>query len=173
MLLNKEPYFLESTVMNNSRYKQNEQLSFPFDRNREISKHATSPVLMIRRVNELRPHPRYEDLCGPIHKKTLFDMAQQGEDLFEEPLVITETGIILDGYKRWSLAADQGRLDLICYQCSVAEDGMALRLLVSLQLRKSVVRSAFFRILLALELEPMFREEARERQRVGGKKKLW
>ena len=50
---------------------------------------------------------------------------------------------------------------------------MALRLLVSLQLRKSVVQSAFFRILLALELEPMFREEARERQRVGGKKKLW
>ena len=158
-------------AMINSRLKQNEQLSFSFELESEMAKRSRSPALVTCHVEDLHPHPRYEELCGPIHDKTLFDMAKRGEALFEEPLLVTTTGIILYGYKRWVLVGDKGRAYLNCCQYSIDDDGEALRFLVDLQLRKPAIQSDFFRILLALELEPILREEAKGRQRIGGREK--
>lgn len=157
--------------MIDTRFKPDEQLSLAFDQEGEMANGVSCPVFVTRRVEHLRPHPRYEELCGPIHEKTLFDMAKRGEALFEEPLSVTDTGIVLDGYKRWLLARDEGRDLLFCYQYSIDDDREVLRFLVDLQLRKPAIQCDFFRILLALELEPMLMEAARERQRIGGREK--
>ena len=81
-----------------------------------------TPTLVDRRVDGLRPHPRYQDLCGPIVKLDLFELERQGQALFEEPLMVTDTGIILDGYKRWTLARTQGRLHLSCLEYAFNTD---------------------------------------------------
>jgi len=132
-----------------------------------------SSIIVDRHVDELRPHPRYQDLCGHISNLELFNMAKQGEILFEEPLIITNTGIILDGYKRWTLAHKQRRTRLPCLEYSFASDGEVLRFLVERQLEKHQTRNPFFRVLLALELEPFLRQQAKERQQLGGREKGW
>jgi hypothetical protein len=98
-------------------------------------------------------------------------MANLGEGLWEEPLVVTDSGIILDGYKRWLLAHQQKRTHVLCIQHSLERDADVLSFLIDLQLRKPKVQNDFQRILLALELEPMLRAMAKERQQIGGRDK--
>ena len=129
------------------------------------------PTLIELRAGNLHPHPRYGELCGPVAEPTLFEMAKLGDRLFEEPLVVTDSGIILDGYKRWLMALNQKRTHLLCIQHSLDSESDVLRFLVDLQLRKPKVQNDFLRILLALELEPLLRTIAKERQQIGGRDK--
>ena len=93
------------------------------------TKATSSLFLRSRSVNELRPHPRYRELCGPIPKMTLFAMSEKGEVLFEEPLVVDNSGTIVDGYKRWMLAKKQQRSHLLCLEYSSNSDEDTFRLL--------------------------------------------
>jgi hypothetical protein len=129
------------------------------------------PIMVDWSVGGLRPHPRYVELCGPVAEPTLFEMANLGDRLWEEPLVVTDSGIILDGYKRWLLAHQQKGTHVLCIQHSLESDKDVLSFLVDLQLRKPKVQNDFQRILLALELEFMLRAMARERQQTGGRDK--
>jgi hypothetical protein len=96
-------------------------------------------------------------------------VAERGERAFLEPLVITKDRTILDGYARAELARLRGRATLPCIECELTESE-ALRWLLEKH-RRSHGLNDFTRILLALELEPWFREEARSNQQAGGRKK--
>ena len=102
---------------------------------------------------------------------TLFAMSEKGEFLFEEPLVVDGSGTIVDGYKRWMLAKKQQRSHLLCLEYSSDSDEDTLRLLVERQLREPQELSPYMRILLASELEPALRKQAKERQQIGGREK--
>ena len=134
--------------------------------------HAFSqPTLVELRVGDLRPHSRYVEICGPVGEATLFEMAKLGDCLFKEPFVVTSSGIILDGYKRWMLACKQKRTHALCIQHPLDSDADELSLLVDLQLQKPKIQNDFQRIVLALELEPLLRAIAKERQQIGGRDK--
>lgn len=121
------------------------------------------------RVDELHPHPSYvrHHLTVPIAK--LSALAEVGDLAFREPLVITRDGTILNGHARWELARIQGRLTVPCIAYELTEMEALEWLLQSH--RRSSGLSDFLRILLALELEPGFKEKARSHQRAGGQKK--
>ena len=67
---------------------------------------------------------------------TLFAMSEKGEVLFEEPLVVDDSGTIVNGYKRWMLAKKQQRSHLLCLEYSSDSDEDTFRLLLERQLRK-------------------------------------
>ncbi len=121
-------------------------------------------------VGELRPHPGllHHGLLPAVQK--LSALADRGELAFSDPLTVTEEGIILDGYARWTLAKQQGREALLCLRKPLSEDE-ALVALLQAQHRTSHLND-FSRILLALELEVHFREAARRNQQAGGRSKL-
>jgi hypothetical protein len=96
-------------------------------------------------------------------------LADRGDVAFREPLAITRDGTILDGYARFELARLKARGTLPCIEYDLT-DAEALRFLLERH-RRSDGLNAFCRILLALELEPWFKEKARLNQRAGGQNK--
>lgn len=125
--------------------------------------------LIIWPVDSLRPHPGYVRNRIAVPASQLSQIAESGDLLFREPLTITRDGIILDGYARWNLAQLQGRPSLPCFECDLSEVE-ALQWLLQKQ-RRSNGLNDFNRILLAVELEPMLREQARWHQQLGGQLK--
>jgi len=83
--------------------------------------------------------------------------------------VITRDRTILDGYARLALARLHGRVTLPCIEYELTE-AEALHWLLQMHLRSNGL-NAFSRILLAVELEPWFKERARSNQRAGGQNK--
>lgn len=122
--------------------------------------------LITCRLDELRRHPSYIRHHLAVSASKLSALAQQGERAFFEPLVITRDRTILDGYDRWELAQLQERASLPCIVFDLSESE-ALQWLLQKHRRSSGLND-FSRILLAFELEPWFRENARSNQRVGG-----
>jgi hypothetical protein len=121
------------------------------------------------RVDELHPHPSYvrHQLTVPASK--LSALAERGDLAFLEPLMITQDRTILDGYARLELARLQGRATLSCIAYELTESE-ALHWLLQKH-RPSNGLNDFTRILLALELEPWFKEKARSNQQAGGRNK--
>ncbi len=119
-----------------------------------------------RRVDELRPHSGFirHKLAASIDK--LSALATRGETAFQEPLLITQNGTILDGHARWELARRQGRHTLDCLEREMTEEDALLHLLQNH--RGSAGLNHFTRILLALDLEPWFKMQARSNQQRGG-----
>jgi hypothetical protein len=120
-------------------------------------------------VEELRPHPAYvrHRLMVPAHK--LSALSERGDLAFQEPLAITNDRTIIDGYARWELAGHQGRSTLPCLQYGLSETE-ALQWILRTHQRSSGL-NAFNRILLALDLESTFQEQARLNQQAGGRYK--
>ena len=107
--------------------------------------------LVDRPVASLRPLRRYLELRRPT-------VPRVGQRLrpFCEPLSVTTTGTILDGYVRWQLALDDGLSNLPCLEYDLT-DAEALAFVIDRQRRSSHL-NAFCRIVLALELEGDFRQ---------------
>ena len=124
--------------------------------------------LVYRPAAELRPHPIYLELCGPIPAIRVKQVAQQTEAICE-PLSVTTDGTILDGLRRWQAAMEQHQPSLPCIEYDLTEE-QALRFLIARH-RTSEGLNAFCRVVLALHLEPYFRESSHRRQSVGGTSK--
>jgi hypothetical protein len=120
-------------------------------------------------ADELRPHPSYVRHNLAVHACQLSAVAELGDLVFREPLVITQDHIILDGFARWTLARLQGRSSLACieYEMSEAE---ALQNILQRH-RRSAGLNDFIRICLALEIEPFLKSEGRAKQQAGGQNK--
>ena len=114
--------------------------------------------LITCRLDELHPHPSYvlHHLAVPARK--LAALAELGDLAFLEPIVITRDGTVLDGYARWELARLQNRETLPCIRYDLTEVE-ALCWLLQRHCRSSGLND-FCRVLLALELEPSFKEKA-------------
>jgi hypothetical protein len=134
----------------------------------ELLGHVQGQVVT-RRVDELRPHPSYvrHQIAVPVPQ--LSPLIELGELAFQEPILITQDGAILDGYDRWMLARRQGRLTLPCFEFDLPE-AEALRWLLQKH-RRSDGLNAFSRIVMAQELEPWLREKARSNKQAGGQQK--
>jgi hypothetical protein len=120
-------------------------------------------------VDELRPHPGYARHGITVSASKLSSLAESGDIVFREPLAITRDRTILDGYARWELARKQGRRTLHCLEYDLLE-AEALHWLL-LRHRRSNGLNDFCRILLAMELEPWLKEQARYNQHLGGQQK--
>ncbi len=127
------------------------------------------PRLVTCPVHSLHPHPGYVRHHITVPASHLSLLAHSEDRLFDEPLSITRDRTVLDGYARWQLARQQERPTLPCleYDLSPAE---ALHWLLQKHRRSNGIND-FSRILLALELEPWLKEQARSHQQLGGQHK--
>ena len=111
---------------------------------------------VVRDPQVLRPHPHYAALCGPIAAIRAQRVAADDGPI-REPLTITADGTILDGQARWQVACQRKDSSLPCLVYDLTNED-ALQLLV--QRHRSVQGlNAYGRIVLALELEPHFRDQ--------------
>ena len=123
--------------------------------------------LVDRPTATLRPHPTYQALCSPIAATRVRRVAQQPGPI-REPLLTTSEGTILDGHARWQVALDRQQPSLPCIEYDVTKDE-ALQIVIQ-QHRASQGLNAFCRIVMALELEPFFKERSpRSRPATGGR----
>ena len=120
-------------------------------------------------VDSLQPHPGYlrHHITVPAPRLSL--LAESGDRVFRDPLIITRDRIIIDGYARWELARQQGRPALPCLEYDLPEVEALHWLLQKHRLSNGL--NDFCRILLALGLEPLLREQARSNQQLGGQRK--
>jgi hypothetical protein len=125
--------------------------------------------LLTRPVEELRPHPSYARHEFTVSASKLSALIEQGELAFQEPLVISVGGTIIDGYARWQLALQQGRRTVTCIQYELTEEESLLWLLHSHC--RSDGLNQFCRILLAQELEYPSKALALANQKRGGRSK--
>ena len=121
-----------------------------------------------RPTAELRPHPTYEELCGPIAAPRVRRVAKQAGPI-HEPLLTTKDGTILDGHARWQVAVERQQPSLPCIVCDVTEEE-ALRVVIESHC-KSEGLNAYCLIRLGLRLEPHFRECRRRPQDETGNRK--
>jgi hypothetical protein len=125
--------------------------------------------LVVLSVDQLRPHPSYTRHQLSVSASQLTAILALGSLAFLQPIMVTQEGIVLDGYARWELARQQGRKSLLCLEFHLSEEE-SLRCLV-LSHRPSPGFNGYCRSLLALDLEPSLQEKARSNQRIGGQSK--
>ena len=125
--------------------------------------------LVSRPTSALRPHPVYQELCGPIAATRVRRVAQKAGPI-REPLLTTTDGTILDGHARWQVATERQQPSLPCIEYDVTEEE-ALQVVIQRH-RTSEGLNDYCRIVLALGLEPYFRERSHRRpQPTTGNKK--
>lgn len=128
------------------------------------------PRMVMRRTDALKPHPSLlkQDL-SPTNER-LLALEKLGAAIFEQPLLITQENLIVDGYARWRIAHRQQRDTLLCQVCQLTEQEALQRILQTH--RRPEWLNDFNRVQLALDLEPSLRERARANQSAGGKDKV-
>jgi hypothetical protein len=120
-------------------------------------------------VDQLRPHPSYVKHQLSVSVPQLTALSALGDLAFEQPIIVTQTGIVIDGYGRWELALRQGRQSILCLEYELSEEEALRRLILSHCPSRGF--NAYCRSLLALDLEPFLQQRARLNQQVGGQKK--
>jgi hypothetical protein len=120
----------------------------------------------VRRVAELLPHPFMVKHTRGYSTQELSTLSERGEATFAYPVMITHENVIVEGYAIWQLAKLQERATLICIVRQMDQEAALLQLLDRNRGSKGI--GDFARILMALELEPWFRERAKSNQKAGG-----
>ena len=129
-----------------------------------------APRMVMRRTDALKPHPSLLKQNRSPTNERLLALEKLGEAIFEQPLLITQENLIVDGYARWRIARQKQRDTMLCLVCQLTEQEALQRILQTH--RRPEWLNAFSRVQLALELEPWFRERARANQSAGGKDKV-
>ena len=96
-------------------------------------------------------------------------MSDRGESAYADPITITHENVIIEGYAVWQLAKLRNRATLTCLVRHMDHEEALLHLLD--RNRGSKGLCDYVRILMALELEPWFKERAKSNQRIGGREK--
>ncbi len=126
-------------------------------------------VSEVRRVAELLPHPDLVKHTRGYSTPELSQLTERGEAAFADPITVTHENVIIDGYAVWELAKLQRRQTLTCIVRQMTREDALLHLLTRNRGSKGICEYA--RVLMALELEPWFRERAKSNQRTGGRDK--
>lgn len=132
-----------------------------------ISRLEGLPV--VRSPKSLRLHRALAELEMIDVAEELNDAARLKDQPGAEPILITTNGTILAGFGRWRLALLKGRHEVHCIEYQLSEDDSLQFMLSHHQTRRGW--NAFFRIRLALTLEPYFQQRALDNMRAGGKYK--
>ena len=128
-----------------------------------------APKLVCRRLDEVRPHSSYVRKGLSPSSAQLAALNAMGELAFRDPVVITQHGVIVDGYARYALARRHKRETIWCLELDLTEEE-ALRLLIKRH-QPAKGLNDFDLALLALELGPPLRNAARTNQQWGGRNK--
>lgn len=120
-------------------------------------------------IDQLRPHPSYVKHRLAVSVSQLASVSALGELTFQQPIMVTQSGIVIEGYDRWELARRLGRETIACLEYDLSDED-ALRWLIHLHC-PSKGMNGFCRSLLALDLEPSLQEKSRLNQQVGGQLK--
>jgi hypothetical protein len=120
-------------------------------------------------LEDLRKHPVYNRHHFMVLASHLSQIAEAKDVALREPLTVTRDRTVLDGYARWELARQQGMKALPCLEFDLSE-AEALHWLIQRH-RRSKGLNDYCRILLALDLEPWLKEQARSNQQLGGQQK--
>jgi len=122
-----------------------------------------------RLVNHLCAHPDFaKHVPGPSNVE-ISVLADRGESAYEDPLIITQDGLVVEGHALWQLAKLQKRPTIRCIVREMTKEQALLHIIHRNRGSKGI--NDFVRILLALELEPWFKERAKLNQRIGGREK--
>jgi ParB-like chromosome segregation protein Spo0J len=142
---------------------------------RSVSSHNSSTITHARdqlvcwRVGDLRPHPSYARLGIKVPASRLNALLEMGEDAFLFPMMVTSSGIVIDGYARLEIARLHGRATVECIEYDISEEEALRRLLLCH--RPSSGLPPFTRIAMARDLAKSLREKALRHQQAGGKSK--
>jgi hypothetical protein len=101
-----------------------------------------------------------------VSDSQLSGLIKLGESPFQQPILVTRDGFIIDGYARWELAKRQKRGKILCLEYTLSEEE-AIRWLIQTHLPSKGLNS-YCRAQLASDLEPSLRETARDNQQTGG-----
>jgi ParB-like chromosome segregation protein Spo0J len=125
--------------------------------------------LVTCRLDELRPHSSYvkHGLSVPACKIAALD--RLGNRAFQDPIVVTQDRLIIDGYARWELAKKRGMVTISCLVYQRTEDE-ALRDLLWRH-RQFDGLNDFTLIELSRDLKLFSAETARLHQQAGGQRK--
>lgn len=134
-----------------------------------MSVHQGSRTI-VRALEELHIHPALEEIGFCAFLPELSEAARSGDHTStEEPIFVTQTGVILAGFGRWRLAVSQQVASIECVQYSLTDED-ALQFMLNLQKRRAGW-NPFIRIRLALKLEGTLQQRALTNMRIGGKYK--
>jgi ParB-like chromosome segregation protein Spo0J len=125
--------------------------------------------LVTCRLDELHPHPSYfrHKLSVPACKIDALD--RLGNRAFQDPIVVTQDRLIIDGYARWELAKKRGMATILCLVYQRTEDE-ALRDFLWRHRRFDGLND-FTLIELSRDLKLFSAEKARLHQEAGGQRK--
>lgn len=125
---------------------------------------------VMRSPQELRIHPALEETGFCTFLPELQEAARCQDTIMpEQPIPVTQSGLILAGFGRWRLAVSRRVSSIECLEYPLTDDE-ALQFMLSLQ--KSGNRwNAFIRIRLALRLEATLQQRALGNMQMGGRYK--
>ncbi len=123
-----------------------------------------------RSPQELRIHPALEDTGFCAFLPDLQEAARCQDTIMpEQPVLVTQSGLILAGFGRWRLAVSRRVSSIECLEYTLSDDD-ALQFMLNLQ--KSGNRwNGFIRIRLALRLEATLQLRALGNMQMGGRYK--
>ncbi len=130
----------------------------------------TSGQTVVRGPKELRIHPALEEIgfCGFLPE--LNEAAQSHEQMSaQEPIFVTQDGLILAGFGLWRLAVSEEIPHIECVEYRLSDEN-ALQFMLKLQQRHTAW-NPFVRIRLALKLEGALQQQALTNMQIGGKYK--
>lgn len=122
-----------------------------------------------RSVDQVRPHESYVKHKLSVSASQLSTLIAAGDSVFQQPIFITTSGTIIDGYARWELAKQRKHQTILCLEYEISEEEALRRLIQAHMPSKGM--NGFCRAELASDLEPALRESARSNQQQGGRNK--
>lgn len=126
--------------------------------------------MVVRTLEGLRVHPALEEIGWYGFLLEIGEAAQSDDQMStEEPIFVTQTGLILSGFGRWRFAASRRLKQIECVEYSLTDEN-ALHFMLSLQRRRNAW-NPFVRIRLALQLEKTLQQRALTNMQTGGKYK--
>jgi hypothetical protein len=125
--------------------------------------------LVTCRLDELHPHSSYfkHKLSVPACKVDALD--RLGDRALQDPIVVTQDRLIIDGYARWELAKRRGMATILCLVYQRTEDE-ALRDFLRRHRRFDGLND-FTLIELSRDIKLFSAEKARLHQQSGGQRK--
>jgi hypothetical protein len=125
---------------------------------------------VVRSLQELRIHPVLEEIGFCAVLPELQEVLRCQDTMMpEQPILVTQNGVILAGFGRWRMAVSRQLPSIECLEYTLTDDD-ALQFMLSLQKRGNRW-NAFIRIRLALRLEETLQQRAVTNMQMGGRYK--
>jgi ParB-like chromosome segregation protein Spo0J len=135
-----------------------------------LTQQFAPPRTAVLRLDRIKPHPALIR-CDLLPTQVQFEpLRDRTEKLFDEPICVTDEGILIDGYERWIIARERHIYELPCVVRTLSLDEAMVQILQKTQATRWLDR-IFCRFELARALVSPQRERAKENQRAAGRKK--